>query len=190
MKQRSFALLLVVLLLASACGGDDASDEVATLESTETSVSPETTQPATQSEFSETQALEFSECMRDQGLDFPDPMVDADGSLSMDELDMTVFGSTPEEIRENLETAMDACAEHLEGVSFGGAELPDLVELQDTFLEFTTCMRDNGYDIPDPDFSGGGVGGFFEMGDNIDPNDPAFQSAMSECQSIFTQLER
>ena len=182
-------LIIVVALIAAACGGDEAGNEVATLESTATSLSPDTTQPAEQVEFSEDQALEFSQCMRDQGLDFPDPTLDADGNLTMGDLDMAVFGSTPDEVRANLEGAMDDCSEYLEGVSFGGGQMPDLVELQDTFLEFSACMRENGYDIPDPDFSGGGMGGFFEMGENINPDDPAFQTALTECQSIFTQLQ-
>ena len=70
-----------------------------------------------------------------------------------------------------------------------GQQLPNLVELQDTFLEFTTCMRDNGYDMPDPDFTGDGFGGLFEIGENIDPNDPVFLAAMEECQSIFTRFQ-
>lgn len=176
-------------LFASACGGDGSADTIATLEDTTTTVAPTTTEATSLSQMSEEQALKLTQCMRDQGLDFPDPTVDADGNLSMDDLDMTTFGSTPEEIRANIEAALDACSEFLEGVQFGGGQLPDLVELQDTFLEFATCMRDNGYDMPDPDFSGDGFGGLFEMGENIDPNDPAFQAAMAQCQPIFTRFQ-
>jgi hypothetical protein len=187
--RRFTILLLMMTLIATACGGDDDVDGIATLESTTTEASA-AQQPASSSEISEEQALELSQCMRDQGLEFPDPTMDAEGNLTMDDLDMSVFGSTPEEIRTTLESALDACSEYLEGVTFGGGQLPDLVELQDTFLEFSTCMRENGYDMPDPDFSDGGIGGFFEMGDTIDPDDPTFQAALAECQSIFTQLER
>ena len=108
----------------------------------------------------------------------------------MDDLDVSAFGSTPDEIRTNLSSAMDACSEFLEGVNFGGGQLPDLVELQDTFLEFATCMRDNGYDMPNPDFTSDGFGGLFELGENIDPNDPEFVAAMAQCQSIFAQFQR
>ena len=189
MHRRPLLLLLVLALFASACGSDESTDTIATLESTTTTVAPATTEATSLSQMSEEQALKLTQCMRDQGLDFPDPTVDADGNLSMDDLDMTTFGSTPEEIRANIEAALDACSEFLEGVQFGGGQLPDLVELQDTFLEFATCMRDNGYDMPDPDFSGDGFGGLFEMGENIDPNDPAFQAAMAQCQPIFTRFQ-
>ena len=182
-----FAYPWALVLLLAACGGDSVEDGIATLEST-TTVAPATTVTTSVSEFSEEQAIEFSQCMRDQGLDFPDPTLDAEGNLAMGDFDMSALGSNPDEIRNMLANAMDACSEFLEGVSFGGGRLPDLVELQDTFLEFATCMRDNGYDMPDPDFTGGGFGGLFELGENIDPNDPEFQAAMAQCQSIFAQF--
>ncbi len=189
MTRRSNILLLItVAVLIAACGSDDTGEGIATLESSTTTPASVTTYTTTQTEFSEEQALEFSQCMRDQGLDFPDPTLDAEGNLTMDELDMMAFGSTPEEIQATLETAMAACSEYLEGVSFGGGQMPDLVELQDTFLEFTTCMRENGYDMPDPDFSAG-MSGFFELGAGIDQDDPVFQAAMAQCQGIFTQLQ-
>ena len=46
----------------------------------------------------------------------------------------------------------------LEGVTLGRQQR-DLTEFQDTFLEFASCMRDNGYDMPDPDFSNFGQPG-------------------------------
>ncbi|MDF1594943.1 MAG: hypothetical protein P1T08_02415 [Acidimicrobiia bacterium] len=187
-RRSNILLLMVIALLFAACGSDDTGDGIATLENSTTTPAPVNTSTTTQTEFSEDQALEFSQCMRDQGLDFPDPTLDAEGNLTMDELDMMAFGSTPEEIQATLETAMTACSEYLEGVSFGGGQMPDLVELQDTFLEFTTCMRENGYDMPDPDFSTG-MSGFFELGAGIDQNDPVFQAAMAQCQGIFTQLQ-
>jgi hypothetical protein len=189
MLRRIILMLAALVLLLAACGSDSTEDGIATLEST-TTVAPATTVTTSLAEISEEQAIEFSQCMRDQGLDFPDPNLDADGNLAMDDLDVSGFGSTPDEIRTNLSSAMDACSEFLEGVSFGGGRLPDLVELQDTFLEFSTCMRDNGYDMPDPDFTSDGFGGLFEMGENIDPNDPEFVAAMAQCQSIFAQFQR
>lgn len=190
MTRRLILIIAALALIAASCGSDEEADAVASLENTTTTIAAATTtEPATQADLSEEQAIAFSQCMRDQGLDFPDPTVDADGNLEMGDLDVTAFGSSPEEIQEKLGSAMDACSEYLEGISFGGGQLPDLVELEDTFLEFTTCMRDNGYDMPDPDFTGEGFGGLFEMGENIDPNDPVFLAAMEQCQSIFTQFQ-
>jgi hypothetical protein len=191
MTRRLILIIAALALVVTSCGSEEETDAVASLENPTTTIAASTTtEAATQADLSEEQAIEFSQCMRDQGLDFPDPTVDADGNLEMGDLDVTAFGSSPDEIREKLGSAMDACSEHLEGISFGGGQLPDLVELQDTFLEFTTCMRDNGYDMPDPDFTGDGFGGLFEIGENIDPNDPVFLAAMEECQSIFTRFQQ
>jgi hypothetical protein len=51
-------------------------------------------------------------------------------------------------------------------------------------------MRDEGIDMPDPDFSGGG--GLFRMGgpgSGIDPDDPDFRAAQETCQPILQELE-
>ncbi|MEE8456868.1 MAG: hypothetical protein V3S28_02360, partial [Acidimicrobiia bacterium] len=68
---------------------------------------------------------------------------------------------------------------------------------QDNFLEFAVCMRENGYDMPDPDFSnfgqpgqGGGQGRGQLFGGDLDRNDPAFQSAFAACEDIFSDAFR
>ena len=48
-------------------------------------------------------------------------------------------------------------------------------------------IRDNGYDMPDPDFTNDGPGqGGAQIGP-IDPDDPDFVSADEACRSIFTE---
>lgn len=65
---------------------------------------------------------------------------------------------------------------------------------QDLILEYTACLRDQGFDVPDPDFSGGfgpgggGAGGLEEAG--IDPDDPAFQAAQEECQGVLAGIQQ
>jgi hypothetical protein len=46
-------------------------------------------------------------------------------------------------------------------------------------------MRENGYDMPDPDFSGNGHSGAGPFGDAIDIDDPAFQAAARLCEGII-----
>jgi hypothetical protein len=130
----------------------------------------------------EDRVLAFAACMRDNGVeDFEDPEFNEDGSLV---LGSEFRQSTADE--ETIQTAFDACREHIEGIAFGPGAI-DLTEIQDRLLEFAQCMRDNGYDLPDPDFSGllsGDAQGPF--GDEeIDPDDPAFIKALDACQSIF-----
>ncbi len=75
-----------------------------------------------------------------------------------------------------VHSALDVCQGHLENVTFGHGSA-DLTGREDELLAFAVCMRDNGYDMPDPDFSGDGHGGAGPFGDAIDTDDPAFQTA-------------
>ena len=105
-------------------------------------------------------ALAFSECMRAEGVDIADIGVDADGNLNLRETfrDLVVdFGD------EELAAARELCFPLLEGVAFGGgrprAGLADNPEVQDALLEFTDCIRDEGFDVGDITFGFGGPGG-------------------------------
>jgi hypothetical protein len=179
---KSFTALVALVLILAACGGSDADDEVATLEDT-----TETTQaPVGEQETdAEESLLEFAQCMRDNGVpDFPDPQLDSSGNIRP-------FGGAggPGQLdadQDTLEAAFEACSEIVEGLIQDAFRMIDQTEFQDNFLEFAECMRENGIDMPDPDFSQGfgpGLGrGLF--GD-IDPDDPAFQDAAEECSSVF-----
>jgi hypothetical protein len=56
---------------------------------------------------------------------------------------------------------------------------------REAFLAYAQCMRDNGIDMPDPDFSGGRGGGLFSALRGVDPSSPTFQTAMEACQPIL-----
>ena len=63
--------------------------------------------------------------------------------------------------------------------------------MQDAALEFAQCMRDKGYDFPDPTFNEDG-GMMFQRGagdDELDPNDPQVQADMNECQEAFEGVQ-
>ncbi len=190
---RRTSLLLVVLgLVTAACSGAAADDGVATLEIGETAVVPETTVAESATEADQEQAmLDFAACMRDNGVDIEDPTVDAEGNVQFGR-----FGGQVQEgeiDRDALDTAFVNCQEHLEGIALGrGGGDFDLTELEDTMVEYAACMRENGYDMADPDFSnfgpgaagGGGQGGGGPFGD-IDLDDPDFITAQEACQDIL-----
>ncbi len=137
----------------------------------------------------EERLLDFAACMRENGVDFPDPVVEADGTVT--------FGFRPgagggglQDIARDPDTpaAREVCEALLEGLTLGpGQRGFDLVELQDTLLEFARCMRDHGVDIGDPDMSRFGPGandddqpsGPFGV---IDTDDPDFAAAFEVCQ--------
>ena len=145
----------------------------------------------------EERLLAFAVCMREHGVDFPDPVVEADGTVT--------FGFRPgggggglQRLGEigrdpDLPAARDACSGMLEGLAFGpGTGGIDLIEIQDRLLEFARCMRDNGVDMADPDLSRFGPGG--NDGDQgagpfgeIDRDDPDIATAFAVCQQELPQ---
>ena len=73
------------LVVLAACGGSSEatdSDQIASLATDEESAS-ETDQPAADEQTADEAALEFSQCLRDEGMDVADIGVDADGNIDL-----------------------------------------------------------------------------------------------------------
>jgi hypothetical protein len=83
--------------------------------------------------------------------------------------------------REAVEAAQGECQKHLEAVRGGEAPSEEQqAEMRERALAFAECMRDQGVDFPDPQFSEGG--GMRLGGPGIDPEDPDFQEAQEACR--------
>lgn len=131
-------------------------------------------------------ALEFADCLRDEGLDVNDPTVDADGTVVL----RSIFGDDVSRIDEDARSAIDACSDILEGSTFGpGNGGVDPVELQDDLVEFAACLREQGLDVTDPDLSGG-LGGAAARGPQglfgLDIQDPQYQAEVDACSDLIT----
>ncbi len=196
MMKRSFTLLAALVLVMAGCGGGNSDPGVASLQDDQQTT---TTAADGASEADAEQAmLDFAECMREHGVDMADPTFDSNGPGGFG----LNFGGVPGGPGaadgeadgnfdfEAMSEARDACSQYLEGIT-RTFDAPDQTATQDTMYQYAQCMRDNGYDMPDPTFSdpqsdgdggGGGRGGFFG---EIDPNDPAFQTAQEACQDIL-----
>jgi len=187
MRLRWLAALAALVLAAAGCGGSGDSQGVASLEEATEDAAPSTTA----AEVDREQAmLDYAQCMRDHGVDMEDPTVDENGDLRMARPSGSREGGAfdPAE-REVMEAAREACATYFEGFAqqFEGR---DLTEMQDLMLEYAACMRENGVDMEDPDFSaqggGPGAGDRLQFGEGtLDPTDPVFQAANEVCQEIF-----
>jgi hypothetical protein len=179
MYRRTFILplLLALGLVAGACSGGAANTGVASLD---TDVDDTPIQSNAESIPGEESVLAFTACLRDEGLNIDDPGIDAEGNLvapqphaiAAETLDMAAVHS-----------AFDVCEGFLDNVAFG-LSTEDLTQREDELLAFALCMRENGYDMPDPDFSGDGHSGDGPFGDAIDTDDPAFQAAAESCEGI------
>jgi hypothetical protein len=158
-----------LLLIFSACtiGGEE-SQGVVTIEST-----TETTIVDEEITFEEG-VLDFAQCMREEGINFPDPTFDIDGNPQFDNLEI--------ENEEEFESAFENCEDILRNALPEQFDLDPEVEaaLVDASLEFSQCMRDQGIDFPDPK---PGEFGFFAFRDaDIDFTSEAVQNAFEICQ--------
>jgi hypothetical protein len=170
------AVVLLLTLLAAGCGGSEGdTDGVATA-----SGSDGATTTTTGAADREQALLDFARCMRENGVPIQDPQVDSEGNLRL----QPGQGGLGNVDQATLDKAREACAEHLEGVTQGFTP-QDQTQLQDTLVKYAGCMRDNGYDMPDPDLSQGGGRGFFR---DLDRDDPAYQKAHKACEQHLAQL--
>lgn len=190
-------LSLVALLGAGACadGDEGATGDVATLDAEGGAGTDDDDgdeggggQGARQPdpEFQDAM-LEFADCMREQGIDMPDPSFEEGGGAVVIGGPAGAGDGPPSEAElEEMEAAQEACRPILEEVE---GQLPEIdpeqqAEMQDRALAFAECMREHGIDMPDPDFGEDGrisqsIGG--PDGGGIDPGDEDFQEAQEAC---------
>ena len=185
MRNRSYprrGLLAVGVLsfvLLSACG---ASGGVATLTGEEDATPSPTASAA--ADDPEEALLAFTECMRENGIDLPDPIFHGGGAEGGDVAE-AVPGDVPpfDPNGDEFRAAQEACEQHLEGLgALEPGEAPALsTEEEEAFLAFAECMREHGIDMPDP--GSGGIVVRPGSEDDFDPMSEDFQVAEQECRS-------
>jgi hypothetical protein len=190
MMTKPITTTLAVLALAGllgACGSDGdgsgGSDDVASVSDDD---SDEQAQGDDQADTEE-ELLDWVECMRDEGIDIPDPTRDEDGNLVIDGPGIRLGGGDsegstssddeggdgdePDVDPEDMDAAMEACGEP---PALGPNDISeeDRQEMEENALAFAECMRDEGIeDFPDPDFSDLGPGGEPQRQRSDDNND-------------------
>ena len=111
---------------------------------------------------------DFAKCMREHGVDMPDPKPAGDGGMAV------TLGGGENIDRTKVDAAQTAC-KHL--MPNGGEMKPPSPEELDKLRKEAKCMRDHGIDMPDPDPSGKGATRMGGPGD-----DPAkFEAAAKAC---------
>ena len=178
------AVALALTLVLSACGGDGeagAKDEVASLG--DTSNGGEPSQASKGSKDRREGALKFAQCMREHGIDHPDP--DENGLFRI-EPDQ---GFDPQSAQ--FEEARKACDKYLSAMG----PPPEISEedrkkMEEQMLAFAECMRKQGIDMPDPNFNREGGGFTFDIGQGgADPSDPKFREAEKACRKYSPELD-
>ncbi|GLW11528.1 hypothetical protein Misp01_66560 [Microtetraspora sp. NBRC 13810] len=111
--------------------------------------------------------IRFAQCMRENGVDMPDPEPGKGITL---QIDKSVS-------KETVEKAKAACAE-FSPMGGSGANGPDPQRVESMRM-FSQCMRDNGVeDFPDPEGAG------LRMTETL-AEDPDFRTAQEKCSKEF-----
>ncbi|MCJ0873447.1 hypothetical protein [Streptomyces sp. AP-93] len=111
-------------------------------------------------------ALKMRKCLRENGVDMPDP------KPGEDPRGMTLGAGTDQEV---LKKAMDKCG--MKGPGSGG-EVSQAEK--DKALKQAKCMRDNGFDMPDPEFNGNARTGM-SIPEGADKD--AFMAQLNKCSA-------
>ena len=189
--RRIAVLVLVVAAAGTACtpnresagAAGDTGAQVATI--TTTTIAPSTTTTAAVTLGPEAATVEFTACMRDQGIEIPDIRLDDQGRPMLDDAFAAADPSSLE-----LRGALATCASIL--TQSGALDLSTDPELQALIVEqlkvFSECMRDEGVtEFPDPSPGFDGTGSPFPL-ERIPLTDPAFQDAVIACQDDLGSL--
>ena len=175
---RRLTLLVVGLGLAlAACGTAADGDRVASLSGDQ----PTATTKVTGDDGKDPQqrAIDFARCMREHGVDMPDPEVDDQGRVKV-----RVGGGGRGPDPRKLEEAQKAC-----GSLMGGGDGPGQLDpaQRDAMVDFARCMREHGIDLPDPT----GDGLLMRRGEGgPDPESEEFQQAENACDHHLAELGR
>jgi hypothetical protein len=127
-------------------------------------------------------ALEFSKCMRENGVkSFPDPEITPGGGTK---LSFNGEGVS----RQTLEAAQTAC-QHFQEEGGQGPELSpqEKVEREEELQKFAKCMREHGIEVVTKVSPGGGVAVGIKGGAGAgkNPESPAVAAAQKACQGLL-----
>jgi hypothetical protein len=140
-------------------------------------------------------ALKFSRCMREHGIDMPDPQRVGKGGIKLSGGKAANFNDP------KMKSAQSACQKYMQ---IGGGETIDpakRAKLQEAALNYARCMRGQGVDMPDPKLAGNG-GLTFQVGPGsggpkssngsgprsglgANPDSPKFKAADKACNHLL-----
>jgi len=131
--------------------------------------------------------LEFARCMREHGVDMPDPDTSGgSGVVTFKAGGAASAGTKLDADTGTFQEAHEACKDLMGDVGPMNMSPEQQQEMQDQALAFSRCMREHGVNMPDPTFGSEGQM-MMTIGDDngIDPTDPKFEEAQQACGSAF-----
>ncbi|MBM7773791.1 hypothetical protein JOD54_003995 [Actinokineospora baliensis] len=161
--------LLSIGLAGCGSGGDAGVDKVASADgSGSTAAEPADTRS------DEERVLAFAQCMREHGIDVPDPEPGGQGGIQV---------RVPEGMdKGKVDEANATCRAHLPNGGEPGKADPGMVEQA---RKMAQCMRENGVsEFPDPD-ENGGIRIEARKDGGINPESPEFKAAQQKCDQFL-----
>jgi hypothetical protein len=118
--------------------------------------------------------LDFARCMREHGVDMPDPQ------FSGGRVTQRMKGGNPEQMR----AAEKACEKYRAQVKAPEMSASEKAEFKKAALANARCMREHGIDFPDPQFDADG-GAQVRIDKRLNPEGAKFQAAQKACEKTM-----
>src|SRR3954451_3171461 len=118
--------------------------------------------------------LDFARCMRDNGVDMPDPQFNG-GRVTQ-----RMEGGNPGKMR----VAEKACEKYRSQIKAPEMSASDREEFKKAALANARCMREQGIDFPDPQFDSDG-GARVKIDKSLNPEGAKFQAAQKACEKTL-----
>ena len=190
-RLRLAAVVAGLALTGAACGGGGGNSpgagDVASLGAADGEQAAGAEAEKTASKDPEEAMLDFARCMREHGIDMPDPQVNTGGGGERPAIALRLDGDISP---EKMEKANQECRPLMgDAGPMANISPEQRQEMQDKMVEHARCMRENGIDMPDPTFETGAGGGMVKMeagrAGAIDPGSDEFAAAAEKCGELF-----
>jgi hypothetical protein len=136
-------LALALALAVAACGGGKTNGVASLAGATQTTSGGN----AGGSQDERQAALNWARCMRQHGIDLPDPQFSGDNITQR-------LPTRAEQNSPKFKAAEQACQKYLPN---GGQPIPPTAQERQQALAFARCMRQHGINLPDPKFTASGI---------------------------------
>src|SRR4051812_16385996 len=180
--------VVLVMTVLAGCGSGGATPRVASVNGR----SKEAAKKSSGKTDPKKAMLAFAKCMRDHGVDMPDPKFNDNGDRGGGFSISGPSGGAGPADRTKVDAANKACEPLMADVVKNGPDKLDPkqeAKMKKQALAFAKCMRKHGIDMPDPQFGDNGentvkigsASGGAVNGNGPDPRDPRFQAASKAC---------
>jgi hypothetical protein len=160
--------VVALTLAVAACGGGGKANGVASLSGANKPTATTTAGPKSKQEAQQA-ALAFARCMRQHGIDLPDPKFGE--NLIEQRLPTRAEQDSPK-----FKAAQQACQKYLPN---GGQPTKPNPQEQQQMLAFARCMRQHGINMPDPKITADGIDQ--PLPSRMRDDDPRLRAAERAC---------